>query len=142
LRTDEASTEGIGRMADAPRVFISYSHDSDEHAARVLQSADQLRQDGIDAILDKYEPFPEKGWTPWMEKNLRDADWVLMVCTETYRRRVEDDEAPAVGRGVRWEGRLIRQHLYDAGGANRRFVPVLLQGGFRDHIPSILRDYS
>ena len=142
MRTDEAPTEGIGTMADAPRVFLSYSHDSDEHADRVLQFADQLRQDGIDAILDQYEPFPEKGWTLWMEKNVRDADWVLMVCTETYHRRVEDDKAPAVGRGVRWEGRLIRQYLYDAGGANRRFVPVLLQGGVRDHIPSILRDYS
>ena len=24
-------------MADAPRVFLSYSHDSDEHADRVLR---------------------------------------------------------------------------------------------------------
>ncbi|MCP4656050.1 MAG: hypothetical protein GY856_11605, partial [bacterium] len=34
---------------DAPRVFLSYSHDSDEHRDRVLALADRLRADGIDA---------------------------------------------------------------------------------------------
>ena len=34
--------QGIGTMADAPRVFLSYSHDSDEHADRVLALADAL----------------------------------------------------------------------------------------------------
>ena len=54
MRTDEAPTEGIGTMADAPRVFLSYSHDSDEHAARVLALADALCDGGIDVILDRY----------------------------------------------------------------------------------------
>ena len=43
---DEVPTEGVGTMADAPRVFLSYSHDSDEHAARVLDLANALRRDG------------------------------------------------------------------------------------------------
>jgi hypothetical protein len=50
LRTDEAPTEGIGTMADAPRVFLSYSHDSDEHAARVLALADAPCAGGIEAL--------------------------------------------------------------------------------------------
>ena len=37
-------------MADAPRVFLSYSHDSDEHADRVLALADALCDRGIDVI--------------------------------------------------------------------------------------------
>ena len=41
-------------MADAPRVFISYSHDSEEHADRVLALADALCDGGIDVILDRY----------------------------------------------------------------------------------------
>ena len=41
-------------MADAPRVFLSYSHDSDEHAARVLALADALCDRGIEVILDQY----------------------------------------------------------------------------------------
>ena len=35
-------------MAEAPRVFLSYSHDWGEHADRVLALADALRDRGID----------------------------------------------------------------------------------------------
>ena len=45
----------------APRVFISYSHDSEEHAVRVLALADRLRSEGIEAILDQYEMSPPEG---------------------------------------------------------------------------------
>ena len=41
-------------MVGAPRVFLSYSHDSDEHAARVLDLANALRRDGCDVTLDRY----------------------------------------------------------------------------------------
>ena len=37
-----------------PSVFISYSYDSDAHAARVLALADALCDHGIDVILDRY----------------------------------------------------------------------------------------
>ena len=44
---------------------------------------------GIDVILDRYvHPAPEEGWPRWMDRNLDEAQFVLMVCTETYRRRV------------------------------------------------------
>jgi len=38
-----------------PVVFISYSHDSAEHADRVLALSNRLHEDGIDCILDQYE---------------------------------------------------------------------------------------
>jgi hypothetical protein len=97
-----------------PSVFISYSHDSPEHIDRVLALADRLRADGLDCILDQYETAPPKGWPRWMERCIRDADFVLVVCTETYYRRVVGDEEPGKRRGVRWEGGLIYQDIYDA----------------------------
>ena len=100
-------------MADAPRVFLSYSHDSDEHAARVLALADALCDRGIDVILDRYvHPAPDEGWPRWMERNLDEAKFVLMVCTETYRRRVMGREESGKGLGVRWEGGLIYNRIY------------------------------
>jgi SEFIR domain len=45
-----------------PRVLISYSHDGPAHDDRVLALADRLRADGIDAMIDLYEPFPPEGW--------------------------------------------------------------------------------
>ena len=122
--------------ADKPlAVFLSYSHDSPEHADRVLALANRLRADGFDAALDQYEVSPPEGWPLWMERQIRDADFVLLVCTPTYLRRVMGEEEPGVGRGVRWEGSLIRQHLYADDAQNTRFVPVLLEGGAFADVP-------
>ena len=43
-------------MTSAPKVFISY--DSEAHADRVLNPANGLREDGIDAEIDQYEDSP------------------------------------------------------------------------------------
>jgi TIR domain len=100
-------------MTDAapPRVLISYSHDSREHGDRVLELADRLRADGVDAIIDQYIQSPPEGWPAWCEAEIRKADFVAMVCTETYLRRVNGEEETGKGHGVLWEARLIRQHL-------------------------------
>ena len=54
----------------APRVFISYSHDSIEHQDRVLEFTHRLRVGGIDASLDQYEMLPPEGWPAWCEKEI------------------------------------------------------------------------
>lgn len=123
-----------------PTVFISYSHDSTEHMDRVLALSDRLRDEGIDCILDQYETSPSQGWTRWMDRNIRDADFVLMVCTETYYRRVMLDEKPGTGLGVKWEGKLINQHIYQADSLNTKFIPVLFDFGKVKHIPTPLQD--
>jgi hypothetical protein len=38
-----------------PKVFISYSHDSQGYKKWVLELAVRLRNNGIDAILDQFE---------------------------------------------------------------------------------------
>ncbi|MHC4156368.1 MAG: SEFIR domain-containing protein, partial [Planctomycetota bacterium] len=126
---------GENSEKEHPRVFISYSHDSPEHADKVLAFANKLRADGIDAILDQYEESPPEGWPRWMDRHIGDADFVVMVCTETYHKRVMGEEEPGRGRGVRWEGNLIYQHLYDADAMNRRFIPVLFDAGDEKYIP-------
>ncbi|MEO1084564.1 MAG: SEFIR domain-containing protein [Acidobacteriota bacterium] len=40
----------------APRVFISYSHDSVEHVKWVFDLAKRLREHGIEASIDQYKP--------------------------------------------------------------------------------------
>ncbi|MEK7995788.1 MAG: tetratricopeptide repeat protein, partial [Planctomycetota bacterium] len=126
----------------APKVFISYSHNSPAHEAKVLALANRLRGDGIDAVLDQYESFPPRGWIQWMKRQVRGAQFVLVVCTETYRRRADGDEKAGVGLGATYESQLIQQLLYDAGGVNERFVPVLLGESDRQHIPLELRRYT
>jgi hypothetical protein len=104
-------------MGAPPKVFISYSHDTVEHQERVLGLADRLRADGINAEIDQYNTAPPEGWPLWCERQIAAADVVLMVCTETYHRRVSGDEEQGKSLGVVWEARIIRQLLYDAGPA-------------------------
>lgn len=128
--------------ARPPRVFVSYSHDSAEHQQRVLALADRLRADGIDAEIDQYHPAPPEGWPLWCERQIEAADFVLMVCTEAYHRRVRGDEAPGLGLGVVWEARIIRQLLYDSGAVSSKFIPVLFAAEARAHIPTPVKGSS
>lgn len=120
------------------RVFVSYSHDSWQHVDRVLDLCNNLRNDGIDAELDQYEPAPPEGWPRWMMRQIEKADFVLLVCTETYLRRFEGKEKPDRGRGVSWEGAIITQELYRAAGGNARFIPVIFSAGDETNIPLIV----
>jgi SEFIR domain len=91
-------------VSEPPKVFISYSHDSPEHAQHVLELAERLRKDGVDALLDQYVAgTPAEGWPRWVLDRLDWADFVLLVCTETYYRRFRGHEQPEKSRGVDWE---------------------------------------
>jgi hypothetical protein len=122
-----------------PRVFISYSHDSPEHADRVLALADRLRAKGIDCHLDQFETSPPEGWPRWMLNQVESADFVLVICTETYHLRFRGKEKPGKGPGVKWEGAIISQELYDAEANNTRFTPVVFSDGDIANIPIPLR---
>lgn len=122
-----------------PRVFISYSHDSPMHAREVLALAQRLRDDGIDCWCDQFESSPAAGFPRWMRQQVEIADFVLLVCTPTYRRRFDGAEETGKGLGVTYEGLLITQEVYDAGSQNTRFIPVLLAGGSSQDVPVLLR---
>jgi hypothetical protein len=122
-----------------PKVFISYSHDSPEHRDRVLVLANRLRKWGIDAEIDQYETSPPKGWPAWCERQIKWADFVLLVCTETYLRRVDGGEVQGIGYGVLSEAHIIRQLLFDAGSVNDKFVPVLFSDGSPGNIPTLVK---
>jgi hypothetical protein len=125
-----------------PRIFISYSHDTVEHQERVLDLADRLRADGIDAEIDQYNSSPPEGWPLWCERQIAAADVVLMVCTETYHRRVSGNEEPGKGLGVVWEAQIIRAHLYDAGAVSDKFVPVLFSDALPKQIPTPIKGWT
>jgi NB-ARC domain/SEFIR domain len=123
-----------------PRIFISYSHDSPKHAQHVLELAERLRQDGIDAQLDQYVAgTPAEGWPRWMLDRLDWADFVLVTCTEMYYRRFRGMEQPDKGKGADWEGSLITLELYHGRSDTNKFVPVLFERQDESFIPEPLR---
>ncbi|KAF0206299.1 MAG: WD repeat-containing [Gallionellaceae bacterium] len=129
-------------MSQKP-IFISYSHDSEEHKKQVLELSERLRQDGIETRLDQYvNGAPEEKWPRWMLNQLDEAQFVLVVCTETYYLRFRGHEQPGKGKGVDWEGALITQELYDSRSKTLKFVPVFLNAAVDAHIPEPLRSTS
>jgi hypothetical protein len=133
----------VRNMASSPpRVFISYSHDSTEHKELVLRFAQRLRKDGIDAQIDQFVGGrPREGWPRWMLDKLDWAEFVLLICTETYYRRFRGHEEPGKGRGVDWEGQLITLQIYNAKSHTTKFVPVIFDSQDREFIPEPLSDH-
>ncbi len=122
-------------------IFISYSHDSDDHRERVLGLSERLRADGIETILDRYveRGSPPEGWPRWMLNGLEKATHVVCVCTETYYRRFRGREVPGKGKGVDWEGALMTQSLYDDRSVSTKFIPVLFARTDEPYVPEPLR---
>lgn len=126
------------------KVFISYTHDSEKHCQNVLDLSEKLRKDGIETTIDRYiNGAPPEGWPRWMSRQVEKADFVLVVCSETYLRRYKAHETPGKGLGGTWEGGVIQQELYEAQGHNTKFVPVYFEE-YKDRdetefIPTALR---
>jgi hypothetical protein len=120
-----------------PKIFISYSHDSKEHQDKVLLFSNRLRSEGIDCSLDQYEDSPPEGWPKWMDRKVKDSDFILVICTEKYYNKVLGSDEK--GMGIKWESTLIYQHLYNGGSNNTKFIPVIFNDGNFNHIPEILQ---
>ena len=142
--TEEAAKHWKGKEPGVPtKVFVSYSHDSDQHSQRVLALSNQLRKHGVDAALDQYETRPPQGWPRWCEEQLRPdhSEFVLVVCTEIYLNRIEGKVEADEGRGVFWEGSVIYSYLYDQK-TDARFIPIVFDRGDEAHIPRPLRGFT
>jgi hypothetical protein len=128
---------GGAAAARPPRVYISYSWDSEQHKRRVLELSNRLRGDGVETHLDQYEVGPPS-WKRWQEEQVRSGSFVLMVCTESYRQRVE---TTASDQGASIDGRLIRDRLASA--PDHRWLVVAGFGHYRDSagiIPGFVGD--
>jgi hypothetical protein len=133
----------MAKVSDAsPRVFISYSYDSEDHMERTLRLSDRLiTEGGLDCWIDQYEQSPEEGWATWCEKQILDAIYVLVVCTPEYRRRFDRVEPAGSDHGVKWEGAIITQVIYNDG-RNRKFIPVVFADSDAKSIPLVMQGYT
>ena len=125
-----------------PKVFLSYSHDSEEHRDRVLALADRLRAEGIDARVDQYVDNPSEGWPQWMARQIGECDFAVLVCTPTYRQRFEREDESDAGKGAKLEGLILLQLLYEAHTKNDKIVAVFFEEGKETDIPLVLRPYT
>ena len=124
---------------DAVRAFISYAHDDEEHKQRVLRLWTLLRDEGIDAKLDRPAESDRPFWPDWTAQQFRSAKYVLVVASPQYRERAENDSSSPVGRGVRHEASLMKELLYAEGNEGRqKLIPVVLPGRDVTELPDWL----
>ena len=115
-----------------PKVFVSYSHDSQDHKKWVLDLATRLRNTGIDAVIDQWELKPGDDLPRFMEQHLATCDYVLMVCTNKYV-----EKANAGLGGVGYEKMIITSDLIKRIDSNK-VIPLIRQHGTRD-VPTFLK---
>jgi hypothetical protein len=95
-------------------LLITYTHDLPEHMARIRGLSEKLRNPGgVDCRIDQQIQSPPEGWPKWCKHQIRDANFVFVVCTKTYLRRYEGEEEAGMGRGEQWEGHVMTQELYE-----------------------------
>ncbi|MBD8533390.1 MULTISPECIES: toll/interleukin-1 receptor domain-containing protein [unclassified Massilia] len=115
-----------------PKVFISYSHDSQEHKKWVLDLATRLRNTGVDATLDQWDLQPGDDLPHFMERNLASADRIVMVCTDRYVEKANSGSG-----GVGYEKMIITSNLLQNIDKNK-VIPIIRQNGSHD-VPTFLK---
>ncbi|WP_114137842.1 toll/interleukin-1 receptor domain-containing protein, partial [Escherichia coli] len=102
-----------------PKVFITYSWDSPEHKQWVAQLAGCLRNNGIDAFLDQWNIRGGEDMSVFMERSIREADRVLVICTDRYCYKARG----RVG-GVGYESHLLTSEIMQEMGTIK-FIPII-----------------
>jgi hypothetical protein len=115
-----------------PRVFLSYSHDSEAHRAWVRLLAGRLRQGGVEVTLDQWDLPYGADVVRFMELGIRDADRVLMVCTANYVAKAEERKG-----GAGYEGMIVTGHVARATDTIK-FVPIVRDHAGESLVPGFL----
>lgn len=119
-------------MTNYPTSFISYSWEDDEHKKWVKNLASRLRHDGVDIKLDQWEVIPGDQLPLFMEKSIREIDYVLIICTPKYKRKSDNREG-----GVGYEGDIITGEVFQKQN-HRKFIPILRKEEWEKSAPSWL----
>ncbi len=106
-------------MAEPPKVFISYSHDSRDHRIWVLELSTKLVANGIDVTLDQWDLRLGGDVAKFMEAGVRESDRVLVICTPQYVKKANEGTG-----GVGYERLIVTAHLVRDLGTTK-FIPIV-----------------
>lgn len=127
----EGSGDSCGKRL--PTASISYSWDSPAHIGWVTDLSARLVSDGINLLLDQWQLHPGDQIPFFMEKAIRESDFVLIICTPRYKQRSNAREG-----GVGYEGNIVGGEVL-TGADPRKFIPLLREGEWNDAAASWLR---
>ena len=115
-----------------PIVFISYSHDSDEHKKWVLQLATRLRSNGVDVILDIWNTRLGSDFASFMERGLSKSHRIICICSEKYVKKANEGKG-----GAGYEKQIITAELIND--QNTEWViPLIVNNAGERKVPTFL----
>lgn len=115
-----------------PKVFISYSWDSESHKEWVKRLTDSLIEKGVDAHLDQYDLELGDRLPKYMENQITNSDFVLIICTENYKKKADNRKS-----GVGYEGHIISGELL-LSADEKKFIPILRSDDIFNIMPIFL----
>lgn len=115
-----------------PRVFFSYSHDSESHKDWVLSLATRLVANGVDVVLDQWDLTLGSDLPRFMEAGLTSADRVIAVCTEPYVQKANDGNG-----GVGYEKMILTAQLMK-NITSDRIIPAIRANSHPRVVPTFL----
>lgn len=118
--------------ASPPKIFISYSWDSQEHKDWVAKLASMLRSDGIDAILDQWHLHPGDPIIHFMESSIKNSNFVLIICTEKYKEKSDSKTG-----GAGYEDSIISSDMFSSSN-HRKYIPILKGNNHETSMPTSL----
>ena len=106
-----------------PKLFISYSWTSPENEQWVLNLATELRESGVDVILDKWDLKEGQDANVFMEKMVTDPliKKVALVCDHAYAEKSDSRSG-----GVGTETQIITPEIYQKADQNK-FVAIIAE---------------
>jgi hypothetical protein len=138
LAEEEAPTSStsakIPESTGAPRAFLSYSWDSQDHQLWVTQLAGRLRgEHGVEIIFDGWHLAPGGDRLHFMEQAIAGNNFVVVICTPTYAERANNRQG-----GVGYESMVITSEIA-AHILTKKFIPVLRKGTWDSSLPIYLK---
>ena len=105
----------------SPKIFISYSHSTPAHKEWVKNLAEELSENGVNVILDRWDLKPGHDVAAFMEQMVNDksVEKVILICDAVYT-----EKANARGGGVGMETQIISPKIYK-NIKQEKFIPVL-----------------
>lgn len=119
-------------MQEAPRVFISYSHDDQGHKDWVLKVATRLVANGVHVLLDQWDMRFGSDLPRFMEAGLTGAGRVLAICSAMYVEKANSGQG-----GVGYEKMVLTGQLMRAVTSDR-IVPVIRNNLSKELLPTFL----
>lgn len=106
-----------------PKVFISYSWTSEEYRSQVIEIATQLRNNGVDVVLDAWDLKPGQDMYAFMEQCVTnpEIDRVLVFCDKAYAEKANQRKG-----GVGNETAVITPEVY-GNETQEKFIPVIME---------------